>query len=352
MDVYRFTARARQRVGFDVDGASGDSPDTHVRLFAADGSELAANDDDAGPGEAAGKSSYVEFTFSAPGEYWAAVSAAPNRAYGPVSGGGDMAGGTTGGYTLTLTDRTPVSAADTDDQLVEAAAVEVGGAKTDAIAGGTDVDVFSFTALAGQRVGFDVDNVLTSRLDSYLRVFAANGSELAANDDAAAPGEAIGKAASLEFRFSASGTYFAVVSGSPNAASDVFTGGNDGSGSTGEYTRRLTDLSRPPDARTCEAESATLSGAVASAGNPGFSGTGYADYSNATGDYVEWAIDVASAGRYELAFRYANGGAADRRSNCAWTAGCSPSAPLSPRGAAGARGPRPHSRSCSRPAAT
>jgi hypothetical protein len=44
----------------------------------------------------------------------------------------------------------------------------------------------------------------------------------------------------------------------------------------------------------------------------GYSGTGYADYRNASNDYVEWTINVAGAGNHTLGFRYANGAAADR----------------------------------------
>jgi alpha-glucosidase (family GH31 glycosyl hydrolase) len=61
-----------------------------------------------------------------------------------------------------------------------------------------------------------------------------------------------------------------------------------------------------------EAENATLSGALAKAENGGYSGTGYADYQNATGDYVQWTVSVGSAGTYTLEFRHANGGTGDR----------------------------------------
>jgi hypothetical protein len=61
-----------------------------------------------------------------------------------------------------------------------------------------------------------------------------------------------------------------------------------------------------------EAESATLSGAVAAAEWPGYSGTGYADYKNASGDYAEWTISLGQSGNHNLTFRYANGAGADR----------------------------------------
>ena len=73
------------------------------------------------------------------------------------------------------------------------------------------------------------------------------------------------------------------------------------------YARQL---SAPASAY--QAENATLSGAIAAHDNPGYTGTGYADYQNASGDYVQWSVNVAGAGDYVLAFRYANGGTADR----------------------------------------
>jgi uncharacterized protein YegP (UPF0339 family) len=71
---------------------------------------------------------------------------------------------------------------------------------------------------------------------------------------------------------------------------------------------------RPPQTQvqTLQAEAATLSGAKVQAGNAGYTGTGYADYTNASGDYVEWKVNVAAAGQYRLSFRYANGSTSDR----------------------------------------
>ncbi len=54
-----------------------------------------------------------------------------------------------------------------------------------------------------------------------------------------------------------------------------------------------------------EAEDATRSGAAVSDANTGFTGDGYADFTNASGDYVQWTFDVPQAGKYDLNFRYA-----------------------------------------------
>jgi hypothetical protein len=54
-----------------------------------------------------------------------------------------------------------------------------------------------------------------------------------------------------------------------------------------------------------EAEDAILSGSVASSAASGYTGTGFADYVNPSGDYVEWTVNVNTSGQYELQFRYA-----------------------------------------------
>jgi hypothetical protein len=63
---------------------------------------------------------------------------------------------------------------------------------------------------------------------------------------------------------------------------------------------------------TRQAEDATLYGAVKASNQTGYTGTGFADYRNASGDYVRWTVSVTTAGKYNLRFRYANGGGANR----------------------------------------
>ncbi len=55
-----------------------------------------------------------------------------------------------------------------------------------------------------------------------------------------------------------------------------------------------------------QAEDALLSGVVIASQNSGAQGS-YADYQNASGDFIEWTVNVPSAGEYDLTWRYANG---------------------------------------------
>ena len=61
-----------------------------------------------------------------------------------------------------------------------------------------------------------------------------------------------------------------------------------------------------------EAENATVSGPSILADYAGYTGSGYADFNNASGDYIEFALNANSAGNYPISFRFANGSAGDR----------------------------------------
>jgi poly(3-hydroxybutyrate) depolymerase len=56
---------------------------------------------------------------------------------------------------------------------------------------------------------------------------------------------------------------------------------------------------------TYEAESALVSGPTVSHANAGFTGSGFVDYQNASGDFVEWTVNSTAPGTYTLGFRYA-----------------------------------------------
>lgn len=49
------------------------------------------------------------------------------------------------------------------------------------------------------------------------------------------------------------------------------------------------------------------------AARPGFTGTGYLDFQNAGGDYIEWTVTTPHAGNHPIAFRYALGNASAAR---------------------------------------
>jgi hypothetical protein len=110
VDLLKFTVSAGQRIGFDIDPATGSTLNSFLRVFNSAGSRITSNDNRAAPGETLGTSSYLEYTFTTAGTYYVGVSGAPNSSYNAVTGANDVAG-STGGYRLFLVNRTPAAAA-------------------------------------------------------------------------------------------------------------------------------------------------------------------------------------------------------------------------------------------------
>lgn len=89
-------------------------------------------------------------------------------------------------------------------------------------------------------------------------------------------------------------------------------GANISSTSSSTPTPTPTPTAPPAGGTTYQAENATIYNAVISNEHSGYTGTGFVDYNNVTGSYVEWTVNVASSGTYTLTFRYANGTTTNR----------------------------------------
>lgn len=61
-----------------------------------------------------------------------------------------------------------------------------------------------------------------------------------------------------------------------------------------------------------ESENATISQGVVESNHAGFTGTGFVNFNNVAGSYVEYQVTAAKAGAHTLTFRYANGTTASR----------------------------------------
>jgi glucose/arabinose dehydrogenase/phosphatidylethanolamine-binding protein (PEBP) family uncharacterized protein len=64
-----------------------------------------------------------------------------------------------------------------------------------------------------------------------------------------------------------------------------------------------------------QSETGTISQGVIESNHAGFTGTGFVNYDNVVGSYVEYTVNAAQAGSHSLVFRYANGTAVDRPLN-------------------------------------
>ncbi|UKP00603.1 Ig-like domain-containing protein [Nostoc sp. UHCC 0870] len=117
-----------------------------------------------------------------------------------------------------------------------------------------DVDMYSFELAAGDTVRIDTDaEQLGSTLDSVLRVFDAEGNQLAQSDDDGAPDELFvaGVDSYLEFTAETAGTYYVGVSSFPNGEFsfnnnpyDPLVAGSGTGRSSGTYTLNLS-LNQP-----------------------------------------------------------------------------------------------------------
>ncbi len=67
-----------------------------------------------------------------------------------------------------------------------------------------------------------------------------------------------------------------------------------------------------PPAVEYQAEDATIYHSVVQSERTGYTGTGYVNYKNEIGSYIEWVVGAAQSGVQNLTFRYANGKSADR----------------------------------------
>ncbi|GAA0952021.1 cellulase family glycosylhydrolase [Nonomuraea longicatena] len=71
------------------------------------------------------------------------------------------------------------------------------------------------------------------------------------------------------------------------------------------------DLSAAPGT-DLQAENATISQGAVESNHAGYTGTGFVNYDNVAGSYVQFTVNAASAGTAPLTFRYANGTAGNR----------------------------------------
>jgi hypothetical protein len=100
----------------------------------------------------------------------------------------------------------------------------------------TEVNFFSITVTAGQRVRFDVVHSSASPdFDGFLRVLDSAGNQVAFSDDGQVPGRAFSRDPSFTFRFAQGGTYFVGMSGFPNYRYNPASGAGAVPGSMGAY---------------------------------------------------------------------------------------------------------------------
>ena len=196
VDIFRFEVASPGEVTIEV-GTRADNPedfDTYLRLFAPDGTEIAANDDiETGINQF----SRIETSLE-PGVYYVGVSGFNNSSYNPNLAGSGVAAAT-GNYTLSF----DLDNSDPNGLLSGATEVLLGndlrplifpgfiGADFGEPVGVADVDLYRIAVPDDGVLFIDIDTPYeTDFVDSYLRFFSETGEELtftsgkaAASDD-------------------------------------------------------------------------------------------------------------------------------------------------------------------------
>ena len=114
VDVYYFTAAAKQTISFHVQTTAGSNLQGYLEVLDSAGDYITSNSSSPAPNESYPTTGgYLEYTFPNAGKYYVAVSSRQNTAFNVLTGGSDR-DGTMGGYTLTTSD---VGAQDPNDQL-------------------------------------------------------------------------------------------------------------------------------------------------------------------------------------------------------------------------------------------
>jgi hypothetical protein len=125
----------------------------------------------------------------------------------------------------------------------------------DEVAGGYDMDLYTFDVTAGQRMNFDIDNGASSpNLDTSIRIYSTWGPQLltydmlASNDNARAPGESTTNNGEsyLSHQFAYAGRFCVVVSHAVNFTVDPLYTAQRQLGATGDYSLTLSVASATP----------------------------------------------------------------------------------------------------------
>ncbi|MER6950629.1 CBM35 domain-containing protein, partial [Nonomuraea sp. NPDC000554] len=104
----------------------------------------------------------------------------------------------------------------------------------------------------------------------------------------------------------------ATVSGLAASTSYTFTvKAHDAAGNSSAASAPVTETTDSGPA-IYQAEDATISQGVVESNHAGFTGTGFVNYDNVTGSYVEWTVNAAAAGPANVELRFSNGTTTNR----------------------------------------
>lgn len=242
VDIFKVELEEGEGIKLRVDAKAIDSNlDSYLRIFDASGEELAFNDNNNNnSADEITTDSTIDFAPETPGEYYVGVSSAGNFDYDPINGDTNLnlspnTGFSKGNYQLQLDVVEIVPDEDSDNTIAEAvnsgvsSTEERSGVVSDKINPELDADLYQVQLAAGDGIYLDISaGELNSNLDSFLRIFDAQGNELAFddNDDANFTGD-FSKDSAITFVPDAAGNYYVGVSAAGNFDYDPVNGRNN-----------------------------------------------------------------------------------------------------------------------------
>ncbi len=248
VDIFRVKPGATGILDIDIDSRTGvtlsDSVDTVAYLFNGAGQLLGSNDDRDGadPG--------LRVQVQANMDYYVAIAGYGNGNFDPFQLGSGSTGDT-GDYYLTSRLLSSADAAKLTDNSLTASGIrdiQVGdvvdgtiGDDNGFVTGASDVDLYRFVPKATGSVSIRTLATNAFTADTFLRLFDAQGNELAFNDNE----NPITRGSAIQFTAQAGATYYVGVSGSSRQPRNYnpVSGLGAVNGSEGDYTLTLTQLS-------------------------------------------------------------------------------------------------------------
>ena len=234
VDIYKVQLDPGDAISIDIDAQElGSTLDSALRIFDADGNELAMSDDNTASSEAFSLDPYLTFIPDTSDEYYIGVSSYSFN-YDPINGGTETENFylTTGDYDLELNIIEVVYEDDdldnTISEAIDSGVSSAGDRNTiinNAIDIEQDVDIYKFQLNEGDTIVLDIDTNPSLELDSMLRLFDRDGVEIANNDDGIAPGEEVFSYDSyLTFTAETTDDYYLGVSSFSDASYDPVNG--------------------------------------------------------------------------------------------------------------------------------
>jgi Subtilase family/Bacterial pre-peptidase C-terminal domain len=231
VDIYKFnlTTAGNVTIELGADPNNIQNFDSYLRLFNADGTEI-ANADDGGVGEF----SKLTATLNV-GSYYVGVSGYNNSGYNPNLASSGVAGAT-GNYSLQMS----LGNSDPNGSIGGAVAVNLKtdqqgnpvkfdgfiGADLGLPVGVSDVDLYKIVVPDNGTLYIDTDTPDdTDFVDSFLRIFDAEGNELNFSDDDRAY-DAYGEAESIDFSLPSNFDIYDEVTGEYGHSTDSFIASN------------------------------------------------------------------------------------------------------------------------------